>query len=269
MDGAFRRAVAEARAHRGLCFASLLSEDRILQAFGAASALWQGWIYTPAVTMWDFLSGVLREHRLVSLARPLNRQNDRQELLARTRATGLPRLDGPGTRRVPAGGWPLPDAETLPPGPSAPQALKTEKLSLSDVEFTSRFTASSRSVGCASLFQCSRSQALRRRATDEASMGSAVSAARVQCLARRRLIGHASYAPAQSNRGAVCFPSGATTCSTPVDDLAQSIVSRNAENGKGESLSSSWEDPHAGRSQTRVAGADRQAAAAFLTCRVG
>lgn len=59
MDGAFRRAVAEARRHRDLCFASLLSEDRILQAFGAARALWQGWIYTPAVTVWVFLSQCL------------------------------------------------------------------------------------------------------------------------------------------------------------------------------------------------------------------
>jgi hypothetical protein len=59
MDGAFRRAVAEARGHRDLCFASLLSEDRILQAFGAARALWQGWIYTPAVTVWVFLSQCL------------------------------------------------------------------------------------------------------------------------------------------------------------------------------------------------------------------
>ena len=59
MDGAFRRAVADARRHRDLCFASLLSEDRILQAFGAARALWQGWIYTPAVTVWAFLSQCL------------------------------------------------------------------------------------------------------------------------------------------------------------------------------------------------------------------
>src|SRR2546423_1632732 len=59
MDGAFRRAVAEARRHRDLYFASLLSEDRILQAFGAARALWQGWIYTPAVTVWVFLSQCL------------------------------------------------------------------------------------------------------------------------------------------------------------------------------------------------------------------
>jgi DDE family transposase len=59
MDAAFRRAVAEARAHDNLCFASLLSEDRILQAFGAARWLWQGWIYTPAVTVWVFLSQCL------------------------------------------------------------------------------------------------------------------------------------------------------------------------------------------------------------------
>jgi hypothetical protein len=59
MDGAFRRAVAEARRCGDLYFAGLLSEDRILQAFGAARALWQGWIYTPAVTVWVFLSQCL------------------------------------------------------------------------------------------------------------------------------------------------------------------------------------------------------------------
>jgi Transposase DDE domain len=59
MDGAFRRTVAEARRHGDLCFASLLSEDRILRAFGAARALWQGWIYTPAVTVWAFLAQCL------------------------------------------------------------------------------------------------------------------------------------------------------------------------------------------------------------------
>jgi putative transposase len=56
MDGAFRRAVAEARRHGGLYFACLLSEDRILAALGGARGLWQGWIYTPAVTVWVFLS---------------------------------------------------------------------------------------------------------------------------------------------------------------------------------------------------------------------
>ena len=34
-------------------------EDRILEAFGEARWLWQGWIYTPAVTVWVFLSQCL------------------------------------------------------------------------------------------------------------------------------------------------------------------------------------------------------------------
>ena len=59
MDTAFRRAVAEARRHGDLYFAGLLSEDRIIEAFGAARWLWQGWIYTPAVTIWVFLSQCL------------------------------------------------------------------------------------------------------------------------------------------------------------------------------------------------------------------
>ena len=59
MDSAFRRAVAEARRHSDLYFAGLLSEDRILEAFGRARWLWQGWIYTPAVTVWVFLSQCL------------------------------------------------------------------------------------------------------------------------------------------------------------------------------------------------------------------
>lgn len=63
MDLAFRRAVAEARKSGNLCFASLLSEHRIDQVFGAARALWQGWIYTPAVTVWVFLAQCLsRDH---------------------------------------------------------------------------------------------------------------------------------------------------------------------------------------------------------------
>jgi len=55
----FRAAVAEARRHGGLYFAALLPEDRILKAFGAARAAWQGWIYTPAATLWVFLSQCL------------------------------------------------------------------------------------------------------------------------------------------------------------------------------------------------------------------
>jgi putative transposase len=59
MDWSFRKAVAEARRSGGLYFASLLAEDRILDAFGKARLLWQGWIYTPAVTTWVFLSQCL------------------------------------------------------------------------------------------------------------------------------------------------------------------------------------------------------------------
>lgn len=59
MDVAFRRAAADARQQGGLPFACLLSEDRILQAFGSARWFWQGWIYSPAVTLWVFLSQCL------------------------------------------------------------------------------------------------------------------------------------------------------------------------------------------------------------------
>ncbi|HWB13462.1 MAG TPA: IS4 family transposase [Pirellulales bacterium] len=59
MDAAFRNAVAAARREGGLFFAGLLSQDRILQAFGDARWKWQGWIYTPAVTVWTFLSQCL------------------------------------------------------------------------------------------------------------------------------------------------------------------------------------------------------------------
>lgn len=59
MDGAFRNAIAAARRNGGLFFAGLLSEDRILQAFGEARWKWQGWIYTPATTVWTFLSQCL------------------------------------------------------------------------------------------------------------------------------------------------------------------------------------------------------------------
>lgn len=56
MDGAFRRAVAEARRHGDLYFAALLPEERIIEAFGRARWFWQAWVYTPAVTIWVFLS---------------------------------------------------------------------------------------------------------------------------------------------------------------------------------------------------------------------
>jgi len=55
----FRAAVAMARRQGQLYFAALLPEDRILKAFGTARAIWQGWVYTPAVTVWVFLSQCL------------------------------------------------------------------------------------------------------------------------------------------------------------------------------------------------------------------
>jgi putative transposase len=55
----FRATVAEARRHDDLYFAALLPQDRIEKAFGNARWLWQGWIYTPAVTVWVFLSQCL------------------------------------------------------------------------------------------------------------------------------------------------------------------------------------------------------------------
>src|SRR5262249_28498771 len=59
MDTAFRRAVAQARRQGELYFTGLLPEDRITEAFGKARWFWQAWIYTPAVTIWGFLSQCL------------------------------------------------------------------------------------------------------------------------------------------------------------------------------------------------------------------
>ena len=59
MVHSFRIAVADARRHGNLYFAALLPQDRILEAFDAARAAWQGWVYTPAVTVWSFLSQCL------------------------------------------------------------------------------------------------------------------------------------------------------------------------------------------------------------------
>jgi hypothetical protein len=59
MFDSFRGAVMRARLHGDLYFAALLEEQHILEAFGPARSLWQGWIYTPAVTMWVFLSQCL------------------------------------------------------------------------------------------------------------------------------------------------------------------------------------------------------------------
>jgi putative transposase len=59
MFQSFRAAVADARRGGDLYFAALLPQDRIQNAFGTARWLWQGWIYTPAVTVWVFLSQCL------------------------------------------------------------------------------------------------------------------------------------------------------------------------------------------------------------------
>ena len=59
MIHSFRKAVTLARQHGDLYFAALLDQQRILEALGSASSLWQGWIYSPAVTIWVFLSQCL------------------------------------------------------------------------------------------------------------------------------------------------------------------------------------------------------------------
>lgn len=59
MFASFRRAVAHARQQDDLYFAALLDRQHIREAFGSASSLWQGWIYTPAVTVWVFLAQCL------------------------------------------------------------------------------------------------------------------------------------------------------------------------------------------------------------------
>jgi hypothetical protein len=59
MFASFRGAVMQARRHGDLYFAALLDPQSITAAFGATSSLWRGWIYTPAVTCWVFLSQCL------------------------------------------------------------------------------------------------------------------------------------------------------------------------------------------------------------------
>jgi hypothetical protein len=59
MFHSFRAAVAQARRHGDLYFAALVNRQSISEAFGEASSFWQGWIYSPAVTVWVFLSQCL------------------------------------------------------------------------------------------------------------------------------------------------------------------------------------------------------------------
>lgn len=59
MSSSFRSAVELARQQGGLYFAALLGEERILDAMNEARARFQGWVYTPTVTLWVFLSQCL------------------------------------------------------------------------------------------------------------------------------------------------------------------------------------------------------------------
>lgn len=59
MVASFRAAVMAARRQEGLYFSALLSEERIRECFRGARGKFQGWIYTPAVTVWVFLSQCL------------------------------------------------------------------------------------------------------------------------------------------------------------------------------------------------------------------
>lgn len=59
MLSSFRAAVVTARRDEQLYFAALLPEETIANALGEARELWQGWIYTPAVTVWVFLAQCL------------------------------------------------------------------------------------------------------------------------------------------------------------------------------------------------------------------
>jgi putative transposase len=59
MLATFRSALARARSHGDLYFAALVDRETITAALGETSSLWQGWIYTPAVTVWIFLSQCL------------------------------------------------------------------------------------------------------------------------------------------------------------------------------------------------------------------
>lgn len=59
MLGAFQAAVTAARQQRQLYFAALLDQECIQEAFESASTVWHGWLYTPAITVWVFLSQCL------------------------------------------------------------------------------------------------------------------------------------------------------------------------------------------------------------------
>lgn len=59
MLNTFRNSVLHARKEKGLYFSALLDEKTITESFGRAMELWHGWIYSPSVTIWVFLSQCL------------------------------------------------------------------------------------------------------------------------------------------------------------------------------------------------------------------
>lgn len=59
MLASFQAAVSAARRHGDLYFAALLDRESIVEAFGPAISTWHGWLYTPTVTVWVFLSQCL------------------------------------------------------------------------------------------------------------------------------------------------------------------------------------------------------------------
>ena len=59
MVGELCAAVEKARRDRELVFAAVLPEENITAAFTAARASWNGWLYSPAITVWVFLSQCL------------------------------------------------------------------------------------------------------------------------------------------------------------------------------------------------------------------
>jgi hypothetical protein len=59
MFASFHAAAHQARCHQDLYFVGLVTEQDIDGVLGAARALFKGWLYTPAVIVWTFLSQCL------------------------------------------------------------------------------------------------------------------------------------------------------------------------------------------------------------------
>jgi len=102
----FRAAVTAARRHGDLYFAVLLSEQSILNALGSASSLWQGWVYTPAVTVWVFLSQCSRaDHSCRDAVARLAAWRVAKGLSPCSAETGATASRGRICRRKPAVSW--------------------------------------------------------------------------------------------------------------------------------------------------------------------